>query len=691
MASIREFPTSYQFQPLAEEIFGQIPMTSTDTVVCGSPNEVSNDMSLVGEGNFQIEIGWMDTSETMIDKEYQKQTIWTKIAMQEEDQLRQRVAFAIAQIFAITPVNIITENTHTEGYISYYDIFVRHAFGSYFDILKEVSYSAMMAEMLTYMFSKSSAFQWERESKKFFADENYAREVMQLFTIGITMMNMDGSPIIDPNTGAPKLTYTNEHIMSFARAWTGFNRQEGRANIDQGFNRIDPMRIDIEWRDVFPKIDLLGGYIGDGYPLCVDMPKSSYLRKGATFQLLGTSLKLEGHRNPDHRFDVDQMIKYVKLDPNSNLYNKLCAPNANDECTFPGHVVLDDNLACYGQECGMDTLRLFEVGNGIFYEYFKQPCVQLPYYENPKIITWNYRHMEQCADPRMEAAGADCCSALLDDWSYEYRCEYVQERVSYDTAQARCQANNQRICLQKHLQPETGVCDPGCCTDTNQLFFWNDAGDCTLKVKTETVTGKVTIVHRAYDDTYYTPLHLKEDNFNFFPVYWSDPSNIPDPLANNCANGACEVLEDGCLCHVTSVDETAVFASAPNSADDILAQLKIGSVSPDTFDAEHYDDAIDSGSFKTYFRSGASYNIETIFEVTDSFSGEPKYYINKLSTVNVHDENNNNVINTFRNPRKSFEVFRFIFVSMSFFKLLYSNCCIFFIYFHMKKLTLSVW
>ena len=76
-----------------------------------------------------------------------------------------------------------------------------------------------MAEMLTYLFSKSSAFQWDREEKKFFADENYAREIMQLFTMGTIMLNMDGTPVIDPETGAPQLSYTNEHIMSFARAW----------------------------------------------------------------------------------------------------------------------------------------------------------------------------------------------------------------------------------------------------------------------------------------------------------------------------------------------------------------------------------------------------------------------------------------------------------------------------------------
>ena len=138
--NLRDFPDGYKFRPFALAIFGTYPVTSTNVLVCGSPNEVANDMNLVYEGNFQIEVGFWDAATTIEDKGYQRTTVWTKIAMHEEDQLRQRVAFALSHIFAIQPVNILTEYTHTEGFLSYYDIFVRHAFGSYFDVLKEVSY-----------------------------------------------------------------------------------------------------------------------------------------------------------------------------------------------------------------------------------------------------------------------------------------------------------------------------------------------------------------------------------------------------------------------------------------------------------------------------------------------------------------------------------------------------------------------
>lgn len=82
-----------------------------------------------------------------------------------------------------------------------------------------------------------------------FADENFAREIMQLFSIGLVVLNMDGTPVLDENGNAIP-TYTNDHIMSYARAWTGFDIQGSRANSDRSFhfwNRLDPMKINAEW------------------------------------------------------------------------------------------------------------------------------------------------------------------------------------------------------------------------------------------------------------------------------------------------------------------------------------------------------------------------------------------------------------------------------------------------------------
>ena len=137
----------------------------------------------------------------------------------------------------------------SEIFLNYYDIFVRHAFGNYLDVLREVAYSPMMGEMLSFVDSKSTTFVLKDTGDKVFPDENFAREIMQLFTIGVHKLSMDGTPILDSN-GHAIPTYDNSDIQTFSRAWTGYTRLPRRANIE-GLNwyenRIDPMRIQGLW------------------------------------------------------------------------------------------------------------------------------------------------------------------------------------------------------------------------------------------------------------------------------------------------------------------------------------------------------------------------------------------------------------------------------------------------------------
>ena len=96
--------------------------------------------------------------------------------------------------------------------MNYYDIFVRNAFGNYRDVLREVSYSPVMGSMLTYVDSKSLS------ASGFVADENYAREIMQLFTIGLWRLNADGTRAVGSDGGSIP-TYDNSHIVSFAKVF----------------------------------------------------------------------------------------------------------------------------------------------------------------------------------------------------------------------------------------------------------------------------------------------------------------------------------------------------------------------------------------------------------------------------------------------------------------------------------------
>lgn len=91
---------------------------------------------------------------------------------------------------------------------------------------------------------------------------------MQLFTIGLNKLNMDGSIVYQSN-GDPEDTYSIDDIISYARVWTGFEvksdskERGGAASSGSTFGKtsLDPMSINIELRDWFPKNDLAGGFI----------------------------------------------------------------------------------------------------------------------------------------------------------------------------------------------------------------------------------------------------------------------------------------------------------------------------------------------------------------------------------------------------------------------------------------------
>jgi uncharacterized protein (DUF1800 family) len=88
-----------------------------------------------------------------------------------------------------------------------------------------------MGDMLTYSDGRSMHYQWVRNKRVEFADENYAREIMQLFSVGLVKLNNDGSSILDPD-GNPVRTYSNDEITEYARSWTAFQRSASRGNIE---------------------------------------------------------------------------------------------------------------------------------------------------------------------------------------------------------------------------------------------------------------------------------------------------------------------------------------------------------------------------------------------------------------------------------------------------------------------------
>jgi uncharacterized protein (DUF1800 family) len=140
---------------------------------------------------------------------------WWQYHMQSDDVLRQRVAFALSEILVISRFSGFGNESY--AFSTFYDIFLNHAFGNYRDILQDVTFNPSMGEYLTYLNNPKSDI-----TQGTFPDENYAREVMQLFTIGLEELNVDGTIVLDGNGNAIP-TYDNIDISEFSKIFTGLS------------------------------------------------------------------------------------------------------------------------------------------------------------------------------------------------------------------------------------------------------------------------------------------------------------------------------------------------------------------------------------------------------------------------------------------------------------------------------------
>lgn len=154
-----------------------------------------------------------------------------QVMISGNDQLRQRVAYALSQIFVISD-NISAISNAREGSSSYYDMLAADSFGSFRQLLYDVTRHPMMGRFLShYKNRKANPAAGTRP------DENYAREVMQLLSIGLYRLNADGTYQTD-GTGRPLDAYTNDQITEFARVFTGFT-DESASNTGTGTGRTD--------------------------------------------------------------------------------------------------------------------------------------------------------------------------------------------------------------------------------------------------------------------------------------------------------------------------------------------------------------------------------------------------------------------------------------------------------------------
>ena len=147
---------------------------------------------------------------------YFRRLAWWHQTVTAQDALRQRVAFALSEIFVVSDSvdNLIVFPTALSNY---YDTLLANAFGNYRDLLRDVTLHPAMGIYLSHVNNRRSD-----PANNTFPDENYAREVMQLFSIGLFELNIDGSVQLD-NDGDPIPTYSNVEIREFAKIFTGLS------------------------------------------------------------------------------------------------------------------------------------------------------------------------------------------------------------------------------------------------------------------------------------------------------------------------------------------------------------------------------------------------------------------------------------------------------------------------------------
>ena len=146
--------------------------------------------------------------------------LWWKNVCTAPDQLRQRVAFALSEIFVTNDPN----SNSSEFAANYYDILVKGAFGNFRDLIENITLNPWMGNYLTYLRNQKAD-----PVKGTSPDENYAREIQQLFTVGLVQLQPDGSLLLDTQ-GLPIPTYDNITITETAKVFTGWSYNNDSKN-----------------------------------------------------------------------------------------------------------------------------------------------------------------------------------------------------------------------------------------------------------------------------------------------------------------------------------------------------------------------------------------------------------------------------------------------------------------------------
>lgn len=241
------------FQFLNQATFGATETEAQHLIVLGYERWIDEQMQHPASLHLPFVQAVDPVPQPMGQLNRQRVDIWFRNALQGRDQLRQRVAFALSEIFVVSQIGAL--NSRVYSTTSYYDLLVENAFGNYRDLIGKVTLHPAMGVYLSMLSNEKPD-----PANNIRPDENYARELMQLFSIGLVELNQDGTQRLDSG-GRPISTYDQSIIEGFAHVYTGwtYSRATRFRNPQRSLRSdVEPMRLWPEFHDTGPK-KLLNG------------------------------------------------------------------------------------------------------------------------------------------------------------------------------------------------------------------------------------------------------------------------------------------------------------------------------------------------------------------------------------------------------------------------------------------------
>ncbi|MBU6169741.1 MAG: DUF1800 family protein, partial [Bacteroidetes bacterium] len=216
-----------------------------------SPNMLEKTSLMRKESrDYVISLGYDFKDDTVLTRAEYFNLAWWRHNLENQDYLKQKLAYVYSQIFVISSVVDVGEFAH--GMASFYDILLKNTSGNFKELLLGISLHPSMGFYLSH-FNNSKSI----PERNIHPDENYAREIMQLFTIGLHQLNIDGSLKRD-SLGNPIPTYSQKDIKELAKVFTGLsagksgNFERGNARFGMNVYGTDfsvPMAMYDDWHE----------------------------------------------------------------------------------------------------------------------------------------------------------------------------------------------------------------------------------------------------------------------------------------------------------------------------------------------------------------------------------------------------------------------------------------------------------